>query len=310
MHVAVVGAGSLGRVYGVYLATSAVPTSFVVRARRVTETAPFVIERTGGDRRRRVLEHPVRVAAVPNDATVMLLAVRVDQLDAALEATLQAAPPVPLVSLTPLLPHSQERVDALVGGRLLVGMPVVAGTLDADGVVRYALPPFGATLIESSRGMPPGAESLVRALSRSGLPTRFARGVSRKNPATTVAFFPLSASLGLAGGVEQLVADRALLRTAVGACRESLELARRLGPVDKVAGAVARLASPTTLGAVVASTARLAPGAIAYLDEHFGHKLLEQHKAMGHEILALAREHDIATPTLAALLERLDAGDS
>lgn len=310
MHVAVIGAGSLGRVYGVHLATSGVPTSFVVRPKRADEQSPFAIERSGGDRRRRILEHPVRVSAVPDDATVMLLAVRVDQIDAALEATLRAAPPVPLVSLTPLLPRSQDRVDALVGGRLLVGMPVVAGTLDHDDVVRYALPPFGATLIESSRGIPSGAESLVRALSRSGLPTRFARGVSRKNPATTVAFFPLSASLGLAGGVEQLVADRALLRIAIGACRESLQVARRLGPVDKVAGAIARLAGPAALAAVVASTARLAPGAIAYLDEHFGRKLLDQHRAMGREILALAREHDVATPTLAALLQRLDGSDA
>lgn len=305
MHVAVIGAGSLGRVFGVHLATNAVPTSFVVRERRLHERTPFVIERSGGDARRRTLEHPVRVSAVPADATVLLLTVRVDQIDAALEATLRAAPAVPLVSLTPLLPHSQHRVDSLVGGRLLVGMPVVAGTLDADDVVRYSLPPFGATLIESARGVPPGAESLVRALCRSGLPARFARDVSRRNPATTVAFFPLSASLGLAGGVEALVNDRALLRTAVEACRESLALARHLGRVDAAAGLVARLATPSSLRAVVASVARLAPGAIAYLDDHFGHKLRAQHQAMGAEILQLAREHGVETPQLSAVLARL-----
>ena len=49
---------------------------------------------------------------------------------------------------------------------------------------------------------------------------------------------------------------------------------------------------------------RFAPGALSYLDEHFGHKLQAQHRAMAAEIQQLAREHGVSMPAFDRLVAR------
>jgi 2-dehydropantoate 2-reductase len=233
----------------------------------------------------------------------MLLAVRVDQIDTALEQTLRAGPPVPLVSLTPLLPISRRRVDEFVDGRCRPALPSVAGTLDEYGVVRYRVLPRTKTLVESENGRDPALVELVEALDNAGIPAALAPGVSRRNPATTIAFFPLSLGLSQAGSATLLVADRELLRLSLAACTESRELARRIGPVEP-ALALMRFAGARSLRALVAVARRFAPEALAYLERHFGHKLQAQHRAMVAEIEELAREKGVPMPAFGELAAR------
>src|SRR5690349_8276501 len=80
MHVTIVGAGVLGRIYGVRLAAVGAKVSFVVRPARLEERSPFVIEQVNGARRRDEVDHPERVAAIPDDATAVIHAVRFDQM--------------------------------------------------------------------------------------------------------------------------------------------------------------------------------------------------------------------------------------
>src|SRR5262249_55632040 len=76
MHIAIIGAGALGRIYGVRLAKSGDDVSFVVRSAHLADTGPIAIELVGGDYGPDVLEAPRRVDTPPPDADVIVLAVR------------------------------------------------------------------------------------------------------------------------------------------------------------------------------------------------------------------------------------------
>lgn len=301
MHVAIFGAGALGRVYGVHLADAGERVSFVVRPARLGERTPFVISRRNGDRRRRELEAPARVAEIPRDADAVLLAVRVDQLDAGVEQRVRAGPAVPLVSLTPLLPLSLERVSAWAGGRCAVAMPTLAASERPDGVDEYWAFRAAPSLFEAGL---PEVEALVGALRRSALPARLSRDVRARNPATTMAFFPISVAVSRAGGIERLLADRQLSELGARAARETSVLAARIGPIDPPLRLLLRGVGPRTLRGAFALLGKLLPQATGFVDSHFGTKLGAQHRALGAEILELGRREGVPLPSLERLLGR------
>src|SRR4051812_27675036 len=122
MHITVVGAGTLGRVYGQRLAASGQEVSFVVRPGRVADTAPFILEQVNGARRRDVLERPDRQVEIPARTQVVLVAVRFEQLDAArvaapggLAELLRPARSAPIVVLTPLMPKQRRALEDALG---------------------------------------------------------------------------------------------------------------------------------------------------------------------------------------------------
>lgn len=299
MHVAIIGAGALGRVYGVHLADAGERVSFVVRAARTSETGAFVIERRNGDRRRRRVSAPERRAEIPTDADVVLLAVRVDQLDASIERLLRAGPRVPLISLTPLLPLTLARVSGWVDGRVWVAMPTLAASALPDGTAEYWAFRASPSLFEAGA---PETAALVAALRRSGLPARLSRDVRQKNPATTLAFFPISVAVSRAGGVEQLLRDEALAELGARAAREAFVLARRIGSIDAPLGLVLRAVTPRTLRAAFALLGKVLPQSTEFVDSHFGDKLGEQHRVLGAEILELGRREGVPLPSLERLL--------
>lgn len=309
MHVAVVGAGSLGRIYGVHLASVGERVSFVVRESRLSETDGFALQRLNGGRERVELPAPDRVASVPVGVSCVLLAVRTDQIDDALATVLSTAPPVPVVTLTPVLPADLERLEALVGGRVAVAMPTVAGLLE-DGVVRYWSFRRSPTLVERRREHLPTLTALVDVLNRSGLGARLSRDVRRRNPATTVTFFPLSLALSLAGSARSLASETELLELAAGGCRETLRLARRLGPIELPAALVARCVRPWWLSRALQLADRAFPRATHFVDQHFGAKLKSQHRRLSEEILALGRTHHVAMPAFGELVARAAERDA
>ncbi len=303
MHIAVVGAGTLGRIYGVHLACAGERVSFVVRENRLGERDPFVLQRLNGRRQRLELPHPTRVASIPVGVSCVLLAVRTDQIDDALGAVLSSAPPVPVVTLTPALPQDLERLETLVGGRSAVAMPTVAGLLEA-GSVRYWSFRRVPTLIERRHEHLPTLEALVAALKRSGLNARLSDDVRRRNPATTITFFPLSLALAVAGGARELSRRPELLALATSACRETLRLARRLGPIELPAAVAARAVRPWWLAGALTLASVVFPRATHFVDEHFGAKLMAQHRRLSEEILELARTHQVRMQAFPELLAR------
>ncbi len=307
MHVAVVGAGTLGRIYGVHLATAGERVSFVVRPSRLADSEAFALLRLNGDRRYRELPEPRRVSDIPVDASAIVLAVRVEQIDDALAEVLRRAPPVPVISLTPLLGDSLERLERIVGGRTVVAMPSVAGLLEA-GVVRYVAFGMLPTLVEHRSEHALTLSALVAALGRSGLSARLSDDVRRRNPATTIAFFPLSLALAAAGGTGALARRRDLLQLAARACRETLALAERIGPVEPAARLAARWSTPRRLALALRLLRRVAPRAARFMERHYGEKLSQQNRVMGEEILALGTREGVAMPSFEALLDHCRFG--
>ncbi|HMJ16067.1 MAG TPA: 2-dehydropantoate 2-reductase N-terminal domain-containing protein [Polyangiaceae bacterium] len=303
MHAVIIGAGALGQTYGVHLASVGVRVSFLVRPERMSERSAFTLERLTGKPRPLTLQQPQRIARIPDDANVLLLAVRREQLNDALERTLQTAPSVPLVALTPVLPQSEAHLAGLIRGPCIVALPTVAARSNA-GRTQFFVPPFAKTLIESELGQPEILQQLIDALNRAKLPAAWSRGVRRRNPATTIAFYPLTLGLSIAGSMDRFTADAELCSSTLTAVREALQLARRIGPVTPPLRLALRVANRFLLRVLVASARFVAGPVTELLEEHFATKLVAQHRVLGDEILELARQNGMSMPRLAALLGR------
>jgi ketopantoate reductase len=306
MHVAVIGAGALGRTYGVHLSAAGVNVSYVVRPSRINETGDFVVARMNRDKRTLEAVSPRRYTRVPEDADVVLLAVRSEQVDAALESVLSEAPPVPVVLLTPFLPQSEAHIAGVLGGPCVVALPTVAARLEKGRVECY-LPPFSKTLFESGAGRPREVEELVAALNGAGLPAGFSNGVRLRNPATTIAFFPLTVGLSAAGSMDALLANPELCTLTLASVRDAVRLGRRVGPVGLPLSVALATCTRVILRVAVAMARFVAPALADLLEQHFATKLVAQHRVLGREILELGRQYGAEQHRLGELLRRLPA---
>jgi hypothetical protein len=307
MHVAIIGMGALGRVYGVRLACRAACTvTFVQKPGRAS--VALRVTRVDGDGVTEDVPLPTVSTIVPAAASVVLVCVRAEQLDAALDRTLEgAAPGVPIVMLTPVLPRDLDRLTGVHGARVRVAMPGVVAYDAEDGACRYWLPRVAPTLIDAAEPIPDAVRELSRALSMAGFGGQLELGVRETNPATTVSFIPLAMGVDAAGGVDALLGDRALLRIALDAVAEGLALAARIGQTPTWVGLLARFAGPTSLKVGMAIARSRAPEALTYVEAHFGRKLHAQNVAMAREIIALADERKTAATSLRLLLARFEA---
>jgi 2-dehydropantoate 2-reductase len=306
VHVAVFGAGALGSVYGVRLATRArVDVTWIVRAAKVSSRAPIVIERIRNDERE-AIDAPVRAASIPADADVVLLAVGTEDLDA-IRPVLEARD-VPIVVLTPMMPRDWDRMRAAFGPRVLAAMPnVIAYARKEDGVVRYWLPPAPTRIDEPRRSSDIAVRELARRLDEAGLRAHLELGVHEKNPATTVAWIPIAMAFAVAGSADALAKDETLLSLTTRACREGVSLGRRLGAMEPWAVFSPALAAPWAMRAWLGLLPRVAPEALFYAEEHFARKLRVQHRVMIDEMIAIAREKRVAHAALEELGMRLGA---
>jgi ketopantoate reductase len=304
VHVAVIGAGALGAVYGVRLALRGdARVTFVVRPKRAESREPLVIERIKGDVRE-VLEAPSRSAAVPADADVVMVAVGTEDLDALALGELDR----PFVVLTPMMPKDYARMRAAFGERVLAALPSVVSYARKDGVVRYWLPPTRTRIDEppaSPRHRAAAVRGLAEALTAAGLPTRLELGVHDTNPATTACFIPLAMALSVAGTMAALANDEALCDLAGRACREGVAIGRRLGRPEPGAILAPALGHPWALRAAIRAMQRLSPEALFYAEEHFARKLSQQNLVMAREMAELARERGLSHEALDALASRL-----
>ena len=292
MHVAVVGAGALGSVYGVRLARRAEVT-FVVR--RASPRTITLVRATSREQ-----HTPALATSVPEHADVVLLAVGTEDLDALDLGGSEA----PLVILTPMLPAGWARIQARFGDRAHAALPSVISFQRDDGTILYWLPP-SPTKLDEPRGHRVVLEELAAALGDVGLRTRFELGVHESNPATTVCFIPIAMALAIAGSVDALRADEALLSLVSHACSEGHRLSLHIGRPELFARLAPMYASPWALRGWLGL---LRGDARRYAETHFGHKLAAQHRSMIAEMIALARAKQLPHASLdairAALAER------
>jgi 2-dehydropantoate 2-reductase len=306
MHVAIVGAGALGTVFGGYLAVRGGATvTLVVRPEHARDAGAIRLERVeDGDVV--VWRDPTRATAIPGDADVVIVCVRHEQIDAALIALLEAGPDVPAVIMTPMLPPGYERLCAALPGRVVAGMPGVVAYANDAGAVRHWLPRVASTQLEETRPIAPATQELATTLSRAGIATKFELGVHELNPATTVSFVPILMALDVAGGIDPLLADDALLQLGLDGAQEGIALARTIGKTAPWAGLLLKFIGPTTLRLGAGLARSRAPEAVAYVDQHFGHKLRAQNLAMARGMVDLATTRGTPHEALSTLLERLE----
>jgi 2-dehydropantoate 2-reductase len=318
MHVIVLGAGALGRIYGARIAATGVPVSFLVRKSRIDESFSFVIEQVNGEKRRDMIEQPKRIDAIPSDATLVLLTVRFDQIDHIrrdpndeLAHLLLAGPAVPIIVMSPMLHPQLEALKNVVGRRVVCAMPGVAGyvdDVDDRGVVRYWATGIAPTLFDDEASgethslSRDALEVLARRLTNDGLPTRFERDVASLNAASTTAFFPLIAAIDAGHGVDGVLGDKELLETALSASKECDALAKTIGKVAPWAQLLTRFVGPYTIKPGVSLARRVVPETARFVERHFGQKLHAQHLAMGETIRDIGREQGADMPHLDHLL--------
>lgn len=306
MHVAVVGAGALGAVYGVRLALRTPTTvTFVVRPRRVSETTPLTIHRVGRTESE-TLAAPVRAAVVPHDADVIVLAVGTEDLEAL--RTPLGDSEAPMVVLTPMMPADWARMRAAFGDRVHAALPTVV-SYARNGEIRYWLQGMPTKIDEPRAGEHGVAvRAFARALDEADLPTRFELGVHENNPATTLCFIPLGMALSLAPSMEAFAKDAVLVDLAQRACAEGVALGKRVGRAEPLATLAPWLVQPTLLRVAVAALQRFDPEAVHYAEHHFGAKLKDQHRVMADAIVALAEAKAMPHEALSALAARLARG--
>jgi ketopantoate reductase len=301
VHVCIVGAGALGSVYGARLARFAgCEVSVVARS-----VAPATRERLERVEDGEVLEWdvPPRVTEAPRLADVVLAFVRYEQLSTLSERV--GGPLAPVVMMTPMMPQDHAELAAALPGRLVTGMPSVVSYRNDAGAIRYWLPRMATTLVEARET--PGAEAeLVARLERAEIHAKLAPQVLERNVATTVSFIPIALALDVAGSVEALLAEDALLSLALDAASEGRELGKSVGKAEAWASMLLRFAGPRALKMGVGLARSRAPEAVLYAEQHFGRKLHAQNVAMAGRMVDLARDKGVAAPALARLYARLN----
>lgn len=301
MKIAVVGAGALGSVYGARLSRVAEVT-FVVRS---LDRAPRHIRlehAMSGDRLE--LDAPRAATTVPAGTDVVLVAVRVDQLDDALFGKLadECARDSLVVVLAPLLPHAWERAHAKLGDRLVAAMPGVIAYQPEPGRVRYWTPRPSPTQIED-RGE--RTHALVAALREAHVPAETSSRVRATNAAVTIAFFPMLTGIAAGGGsIDRMLADDAVMKLGFAASKETLPIAKSFGALPAWGAFFFNFVGPFTARAGIKLGRARVPEAFTFLEQHFGHKLAEQNKAIFHEIELLAAERGVKIDNLRKLVAR------
>lgn len=307
LHVAIVGAGALGSVYGTRLALHNTRVTFVVRPGREAETSPIRIQRVG-DSHVLELASAQRAAAIPADADLVALAVRVDNVDDKLDALLSQGPKVPVLTLTPFMPGSLERLRNLLGPRVVVAMPGVVAYANDAGLIRYWLPRSQPTLIDDRAASDPVMTSLVQRLQNAGISVRFEPRVDSLNPATTLTFLPLVIALDVAGGTaDRAVADRALLSLALDAVAECRKAAAFVGATPAWAGVLAKFVGPTAIRVGIGLARRTFPESVTFVERHFGSKTHAQNVLLAREGVELGRSHGLPMTALSRLADRCAA---
>jgi 2-dehydropantoate 2-reductase len=320
MKIAIVGAGALGCTYAAHLARLG-PEVDVVLVVRALERAPkrVVAERVSPAGAALVWDAPAAATSVPDDADVVLLTVRVDQLEGAHLHAIATRGPADriVVALTPMLPEIRARVAEALGSTLVDAMPgVVAYAPEAGHAapesgqlhLRFWTPKSSPTALEerpddAARGAK--VRALCDALVRAGVPAHVARKVHATNQATTIAMFPLLLGIAAAGGsIDALLGDGAVLKLALAATKETRAVAKTVGELAGFASILLSFAGPFTIRAGMKIVRSRAPEALTFLEKHFGGKLRGQNHVMYEAIVRLAEAHRLEVTSLRALAGR------
>ncbi len=303
MHIAIIGAGALGLMFGGFLAVKGHATvTLVVRKGRENDRPDVLLESVATGERT-TWSSPTRATSIPDDADAVLVCVRQEQLDDALLSTL-AKTERPVVVLSPMMPKLYEAWKARLHANLVTGMPSVVAYVNGHGALRYWLPSLSPVLFDESRPPITIVNELTATLNRAGIRTRLELGVHETNPALTITLAPWFVAVGIAGSVQELLQNDKLLDLTQRATNETRELGKRVGTMP-AAGHLTRILKPWLLrfGKRVFDPSQ--KEVFHYIDEHFGHKLRAQHQAMINDVLEMCSDKGVPDKALTEMRDWL-----
>jgi 2-dehydropantoate 2-reductase len=204
-----------------------------------------------------------------------------------------------------MMPGDATRLFERHGSRIRPAMIGVVAYVNAAGACRYWQPSGVTTLIEDTAPPAPVLAELARRVSLAGLPARLEPHVQESNLATTVAIVPAAMTIDAGGGIDGVLADRALLALGLAAVKEALTLSSRVGRGAAWMSLVTPFVGKTMIRVAASLGKSRAPEAYAYVESHFGRKLHAQNVAMGREVIALAKRLGAPCGALEELLARL-----
>jgi ketopantoate reductase len=321
MRVLIVGAGSVGQVYGFCLKRGGADVDVYVRPKYAQTAARgfSLFDRKKGltDPHRftpsRVLVDPDALAEERYD--VVLVCIPSDGLRGEWFGPFATAlGEATLVSLSPALKDrefiARFLAPELVGWGLITGVCYPAplpGEEASEPGTAFWFPPMTPALFQ---GPPDAVDPLVQALSRGGMQARHVDDVAHKASFASAVLIPVVAVMEARDwSFSAMRSDRDAMRRLHLAIGEALECVERvLGAKRPIA---TRLLSPWTLGAMTRLAGVVPPFDMqTYLRVHFT-KVGAQTRLFLQDYIARREEDGSASPALSELLEalrRLDRG--
>src|SRR5581483_1610703 len=308
MRILMIGAGSVGSVLTRHLESKANEVTYYVRAGRKAQLqrVKLLDARSGA---LHVRERPSAIEPsqkLPSVDTA-ILAVRADQLDAALDVVAQL-PTAETVRIATASAGFDDlaRIRARFPGRAAAQIiPLFFAYPDGD-VVRWWNPPLARTLVtdEHDDASQPFAEELAAALVANGLPARALRSIGRARDAALAAGMPLVASFELARwDFDALARDAELRKLASRSMREGLR-AMFKNPI------ASRLIGPTPmplLSTMLRAAPSVMPAGVKEMWRVHGPKIAGQTRALLDTLIARAEGQDAESAgSLKELRRRLE----
>jgi hypothetical protein len=297
MHVSIVGPGALGRAYAAILHLAGCRITWVARSEN---TEPRVVcERLGIGARRFEFAGDVQLHVPRCD--LVLVTLRAEDVSEELVSELANKSRAPVVVFSPLVSKAnaarwQNSAD------LLAATPALVAEWRPPQL-RYWVPPSAVTWIDDKGKHLPSVQELVRCLRQAGVASRFRARVWEYNRATTVLFFPLQQALLLRPVVLDWRRDTAWLRRVARGFVQSRALLGSTSQLDTSLRLLAwALSRPLLLGAAVWIAPAVGSRLIAFVQDHFGHKLQAQTQGFASELAAEARANGWQPTAIGELL--------
>lgn len=291
LHVCILGAGALGQAYALTCARGGARVTLVGRAHQATQRG-VQGQRLTFPRRHETAEAEW-VTALPHDSDVILVCVRMDQVNDSLLSDLAeaAGPSTAVVFVTPLPPRMAEHVRSkLPHGQS--AMPSLIAEF-SGGEVAYWVAPT-ATLFSVDESSRPSVTRLIEVLKRGGVPSRIKAELRAHADATTIAFFPIQLGFLREPKMSAWRSVPGLVPALASALGRTLALAKRIGQGDRGLMLLMWLLSTTWILALTSALLpRIMPRFATYLGKHFGEKLRAQHVALYAEVTELGAKHRV-----------------
>ena len=318
LRVVLVGAGSVGQVYGRHLQQGGAEVRYLVRPKYVAHcTEGFVLHRFRDRKPVTSRFVPDRVSSDAAEAAqggvdVVVLCMSYAGLQGPwLDELLTRVGDASVLSLVPGLPARAwllERIPEkrLMGGIItLLAYPAPMEGQDLEPGTAYWFPPLSPCPIDGERER---AAPVVACLRAGGQPAKVSPGTIGKNAAGLAMFMPLIAALELAGWSFASMGSGEHLRRACGGAREALDLAARRMEISPPI--IRHLMRPFAVRLVLWFAPKFVPFDLErFLEIHFT-KVDRQTRLFLGEWVAQAAGSGAAIPHLQALADGLAQRDA